>query len=318
MVREDAKNQRRGVVVGIRGRHSILLTEDGSFVEANIGTRRIGEEAFLPQRHIFAGLAWRLGAVVAAASVAIALIAQPFAYAATVAYVSVQINPGVSLGVSESGLVTSSAPQDKDAVAILSGLRLVGENLDAAVSSVITAAVDKKLVTKGKWVAYVLTAYPANNSQISQSLKKDIATANSSGAEVLKKDGVPFSNEVLMVPRATVEKAKAKGVEVGTYVVYKQLEQKSSFNLSLSLPSLAKNGLTNGIVKSGEKKIFEQETENKTTNSNQADGVLQQSPPGADHKNSGQDQKKSDLNKASDQATPQAPSVDLPSSSSDN
>lgn len=253
--------QQRAVVVEIKGRRAVVMTKDGRFLKIRSRSHRLGEETWVtvPQESYAPALRW--GSAVAALALVVAVMSRalPGAYAATAAYVSVQINPGVTLGVSNSGVVTSVQAQDHDAATVLSHLNLVGDSLPQAVTAVIQATIKAGLAGKGHWIAYVVTVYPATGQVVGAALRDQVAQAEAAGQQALTSAHVTDSHEVLAVSAKVAAQARAHGVGVGTYVVYLQLQAVSRAPLALS--TLAAKGLTDGIVRSGDQKAFEQETE---------------------------------------------------------
>ena len=255
--------QQKAVVVEIQGRRAVVLTKDGRFLKVQSDRHRVGEETWVtvPLEPYAPALRW--GSVAAALALVIAVMSRalPGAYAATAAYVSVQINPGVTLGVSNQGAVTSVQAQDQDAAVVLSRLSLVGDSLPQAVTAIIQQTVKAGLAGRGHWIAYVVTVYPATGQTVGSALRSQVAKAEADGQQALTAAHVPDSHEVLAVSAKVAAQAKALGVDVGTYVVYLQLQAASQTPLTLS--SLKGKGLTAGIVRSGDQATFEKETENE-------------------------------------------------------
>ncbi|MHB1842932.1 MAG: anti-sigma factor domain-containing protein [Sulfobacillus sp.] len=253
--------QQRAVVVEIQGRRAVVMTKDGRFLKVRHQNYRLGEETWVsvPQEAYAPALRW--GTAIAAAALVVAVMSRalPGAYAATVAYVSVQINPGVTLGVTSNGTVTSVQAQDHDAATVLSHMNLVGDSLPQAVTAIIQGTVQAGLVGQGHWIAYVVTVYPATGQAVGINLRDKVAEAEAAGQKTLSAAHVADSHEVLAVSAKVAAQAKAHGVGVGTYVVYLQLQAASQAPLTLS--TLAGQGLTQGIIRSGDQTEFEQETQ---------------------------------------------------------
>ncbi|MHB1505708.1 MAG: anti-sigma factor domain-containing protein [Sulfobacillus sp.] len=260
--------QQRAVVVEIQGRRAVVMTKDGRFLKVRHQNYRLGEETWVsvPQEAYAPALRW--GTAIAAAALVVAVMSRalPGAYAATVAYVSVQINPGVTLGVTSNGTVTSVQAQDHDAATVLSHLNLVGDSLPQAVTAIIQGTVQAGLAGQGHWIAYVVTVYPATGQAVGLKLRDEVAQAEAAGQKALSAAHVADSHEVLAVSAKVAAQAKAHGVGVGTYVVYLQLQAVSHAPLPLS--TLAGQGLTQGIIRSGDQTEFEQETQGAAGSTN--------------------------------------------------
>lgn len=259
--------RQRAVVVELQARKAVVLTKDGRFLKVARQTHRLGEETWVtvPQDAFVPALRW--GTVAAALALVVAVMgrALPGAYAATVAYVSVQIDPGVTLGVASNGTVTAATAQDRDAALVLNRLNLIGESLPKAVTAIVDSSLTAGLVRTGHWIAYVVTVYPANGLPVATTLRKEVAQAEISGQRALAAAHVSDTNEVLAVSAKVAAAAQAQGVPVGTYAVYLQLQKVSPTPPPLS--ALAGQGLTQGIVQSGDQAAFEQEVEDESTGS---------------------------------------------------
>lgn len=264
--------QMRAVVVELQARRAVVLTKDGRFLKVVRKNHRLGEETWVtvPQEAFVPALRWATAAAALALVVAVMGRALPGAYAATVAYVSVQIDPGVTLGVASNGTVTSARAQDQDAAVVLSHLSLIGDSLPKAVTAIVDSSLAAGLVKSGHWVAYVVTVYPAKNQPLGLTLRKEVAQAEASGQRALAAAHVTDTHEVLAVSAKIAAEAQARGVPVGTYVVYLQLKTVSAKPLPLT--ALKGQGLSQSIVKSGDQAAFEQEVEGS--------GSGQTGPPG--------------------------------------
>ncbi len=270
--------QMRAVVVELQARRAVVLTKDGRFLKVARRNHRLGEETWVtvPQDAFVPALRWATAAAALALVVAVMGRALPGAYAATVAYVSVQIDPGVTLGVASNGTVTSVRAQDRDAAVVLGHLSLVGESLPKAVTAIVDSSLAAGLVKSGHWVAYVVAVYPAKNQPLGLTLRKEVAQAEASGQRALAAAHVTDTHEVLAVSAKIAAQAQARGVPVGTYVVYLQL--KTATPTPLPLSALEGQGLSQSIVKSGDQAVFEQEVEGEGSGSASTSG--QTGPPG--------------------------------------
>jgi len=158
---------RKGVVMEVGDRDMIVLTDAGAFVRvARKGrTVAVGEEIALPaarralpRRPL---LAWS-STVAAAMAIVVFLFAMfpggtPTVEAQPVAYVSIDINPSVELGIDEDENVVRATARNEDAVDLLSGQTLVGKPLSEAVAMVMEAA-EAKLLSERAEADIVITS----------------------------------------------------------------------------------------------------------------------------------------------------------------
>lgn len=253
----------RSVVVAIDGEKAILLTKTGAFVAVDRQDLSVGDETvYLPSasaRRARVPL-WRWGSAVAAAllvaAVAISRLT-PGAYAKTAAYVSVEIDPGFTLGVASTGHVTVVRPEDQDARALGRSLSLVGLPVSTAVEDIVKAALRAKLVSPKKWTAFVVATYSASSTPVPTSLEKDIQRAAALGKATLAAHAVPNDAEAVVVTPVLVRRAQARNMTVGEYVVWLEFTKNGK---TLSTQAF-KKGLSQAIGASGGKAFFHQLTQ---------------------------------------------------------
>jgi len=124
------------------------------------------------------------------ACLALLLAGGGYAYAIPTAYLSVDINPSVELGINTLGKVLSVKAYNDDGAAILNGLDLQGMKVKQAVSLIVDAAEDKGYFEEDGSSIVLLTA-TTDNRQRAGELTADAAagaktalTANETAAEV--------------------------------------------------------------------------------------------------------------------------------------
>ena len=150
----------KGVVLEVTGRRATVLTAGGEFVRVPVAARgwRAGDEVSLPlpapstaREHpaaTWAGaarrprLAWAAAAAAVAVLVAFAVVGRPPVAPAPVAlaYLSVDINPSVELGVDSDGTVAWARGLNEEGKALVRGAGLRGDAVPDAVAEVVDRA----------------------------------------------------------------------------------------------------------------------------------------------------------------------------------
>lgn len=132
----------KGIVMEITGDTAILMTGSGEFVKVKKPSSNISAGDEIIAKTINTGINLKY----AAAAAIIMLMLIPFIYLqqamATVAYVNVDINPSLEMGINKYNKVSDVKPFNDDAKKITESLSLKGMEIDAALSKVIETAAD--------------------------------------------------------------------------------------------------------------------------------------------------------------------------------
>lgn len=198
--------RRTGIVMSTQGRMAVVLTKDGEFcqVPCQEGTQ-IGMEidwASSMSNGVVDGkrrsTLWHLSRVrkvVATGIAAAVLVTAGFwyysgsVYAATpYAFVSIDINPSVSLVLNRHLHVIKAVPQNADGEKLLSHLKLKGEVVGAAVKDIVDAAVSEQMLPQSDNI--VVATAPAHNvtsvADVQKEVKDDVAKAVAGNAKAKK------------------------------------------------------------------------------------------------------------------------------------
>jgi|GEM_PF-3960622 len=226
----EGRTMERAVVVEIRDDSAILLTRSGAFVSRPARHLALGDETLveITPPPVRGGLrTWHLalaGGLAAALAVTLVLTSMTPAYAKTVAYTSVEIDPAFTLGLNAKGQVTTIAPEDADATKVLAGVQVIGKSLPSAVSALIRASVADGFVSSSGFTPVIVAAYGAGSSPIPTSIKPIVAQAARSAGGALAALAVTGEAQGVAVDQTVVAKAKRLGLSVGEYVVMAELQ----------------------------------------------------------------------------------------------
>ena len=147
---------KRGVVMSIHSKHAVVMTRDGRFLKAPLrGNPQIGEEMVFEEelsskeerkrlRFPLPGGFVRYGA---AAAVLCLLLASWLVYAASsarsvVAYVTIDINPSIEIGIDKSEKVRELRALNSDGEIVIAGIKYRGLAIESVAASILNVAGD--------------------------------------------------------------------------------------------------------------------------------------------------------------------------------
>jgi len=173
--------------------------------------------------NIFVGILMKKKIALALSIVAIlSLAGGGYAYAKNpVAYVSMDINPSVELGVNAFDKVVSVEAYNKDGEKILEGTNLVNANVDDAVSTVILNAISEGYIKEdGLSVIEITTSTDKEKvaTKLDESLKEVVD-------ETLDNNNVEAEVETEKVPLARRSEARKLGLTSGKLDVIQKLQE---------------------------------------------------------------------------------------------
>ena len=144
-----------------------------------------------------------------------------YAYAQTpVAYLSLDINPSVELGINTFGTVVKAEGYNDDGNTILDGLNLKGDNVTQAVNTLVSSAADNGFISEDGSTVVSLTT-ETDNSSTDASL---IAKAEDGANEALDEKGDTAVINKDTVPLSLHDQAKALGITPGKLNLINKLQ----------------------------------------------------------------------------------------------
>lgn len=144
-----------------------------------------------------------------------------YAYAQTpVAYLSLDINPSVELGINTFGTVVKAEGYNDDGNTILDGLNLKGDNVTQAVNTLVSSAADNGFISEDGSTVVSLTT-ETDNSSTDASL---IAKAEDGASEALDEKGDTAVINKDTVPLSLHDQAKALGITPGKLNLINKLQ----------------------------------------------------------------------------------------------
>lgn len=228
-----------GIVLDVKKDTVTVMTPDGGFRRLP----RRGQVA-VGQKYSYStgvGRGW-----VAAAAVLLAVLASVLLPAlqqpAVAAYVSVDINPSLELGIAENLIVVSVDAANTEAAKLLEGLNLKGLPLQEALLAILEKAEKMNYFTPGS-SAVVLAGTPAGKKEI------DVSAVIAAAEDTVKKHAgkKTSSLDVAVVSgnREQREKARELGLSVGKYAVLLEAEDEG---LDLKAEDLREKGIGRALL----------------------------------------------------------------------
>lgn len=232
----------RGIVAEVQGKSCILLTPGGEFVKLNRSPHpvAVGQEIEIAPT----SYPWYKTAILAASVILLAVIIPLYPMltvnAQPVAYVSLDINPSLELGVNKAGFVVRTKSFNQDGKKLLQDTSVYKADVYQAVQALIAQAIKGGYVAEGK-ENLIVAAFSGDFKIDSQKLQTIIRQE----AEEAK---VPL--QYLVAPASTKihKEAEANRISQGKYLVF---EAAASDGKNIGLEDLKRDGIDKALRASG-------------------------------------------------------------------
>lgn len=195
----------KAIVAEIDKKQMTVITENGDFIKVKRQVAyNIGDEIELKAKKKY--LTYKGLARVAACFLAcIFLTTGVYAYYTPYSYVSVDINPSLSLSLNRFGRVISVNPLDDDAVTMIKDIKdLKNHNIDHALSEIIKTASDKGYIDKAEdnQVMVVVSAKDPKEAKdlegkVAKAASKELSKVNDSSEVMVEKTNVEEYKDAL-------------------------------------------------------------------------------------------------------------------------
>lgn len=159
-----------------------------------------------------------------------------------VAYVNVDINPSIELGINRQGLVLKADGLNQEGELLLQKLELANLGVEQAIELITQAAVESNYLKTGQENNIIITVsnpekVPDNVKKLEQKVSKQLEASQISGKA-----------QVMEVTGDLHDKAKELGVSPGKYVI---LLEAVNEGLDLSVEDLKENSISQAIKNAG-------------------------------------------------------------------
>jgi hypothetical protein len=222
----------------IRGDEGVALTPDGRFEWVPVGPgARVGQEIAVPRRRLWGSSVHPasrrkagVGAIAAALILGVLsafLLEAVRARETAVAYVEVDINPAVELGVNRFSRVVSVEPLDEEGGRIVEGLDLESAPVEEAVESLADAAEEKGFIAPGSGENTVLiTVTPAPGASLHPDLEQKVESARSAVSKRLEAKNAQGTVQVILAAPEVREQAKSMNIPPGRLAIMLKAKEK--------------------------------------------------------------------------------------------
>ena len=276
--------KRKGLVLEAKPGAIVVLTPTGEFTHLAwqkrelpaVGSEIVFETA-VPKYNFF--LSGKFLAL--AASIALFFFAIPFFTAQlfpsnqqVIAYVNIDINPSIELGLAREGKVREATGLNEDGVKLLAQLQLLNRAAEDAVKLITSEAIKKQYLTPSKENNVILTlSTPDEAEEKSKVLTRIQKVLNEEVKQELEEHEIKAQINLLEVPTRFYEKAKEQGISPGKYAVILEAKEEGleitpeDMKFSSVVKAIKKAGGNPGEVisraKKAEKQLIELEKEQK-------------------------------------------------------
>ncbi|MBB6633657.1 anti-sigma-I factor RsgI family protein [Cohnella thailandensis] len=241
----------KAIVMSLKGRRAVVLAQGGRFVMVPREKHyQIGDEIefeaeevrSLPRTASGRRVRWAAGAGGAAVLCLLLFGGLWLRTPPVVAYVTMDVNPSVELGVDGKDRVRQLRAVNPDAIPIIEGIDYKGESLESVTDQIVDKLASLKLL-EGEDAEVVLTTVPVGKvdeeweSEISEMIKHSIEEAGASAGTAGTSEGTAKGNgegaetaettpvvTTVSVPKEVREQANAKGVSAGKMAFWLKAE----------------------------------------------------------------------------------------------
>lgn len=216
--------QGRGLVMEVKKRSCIVLTSEGLFMEVPRprGDVEIGQEIVFgrPVQH------WFKPYYLAVASLLVAVFAW-LAFASlpprAVAYVALDINPSVELGIDSSVKIVSARGLNKDGETVLEGASILHEPLREGLQQIIDRCIEYKYLDPNKENLVLATVTNVRSENKGVVAAQDVYEYIS---KPINDSGVDAELIIARADRETLQKAHHNGITPGRYLLQREALKK--------------------------------------------------------------------------------------------
>lgn len=255
--------RQKGIVLNISNKKAIILTPDGQFLEQKFSGQPplIGSEieytSHTNRRNLL-----MLGIAAVLMLTFIPLLAmQLFIYPQTpVAYVTVDINPSIEMGLNRYDNVISTKGLNQEGIELLNKVNLLNLNVEKALEIVTEEAIREKYINTDKENAVIISyskketkqkalaqKTPDNEAKTDLALEKGVILENKV-KEVIERNKQQAIVEIVHVSHKVRKEADELGLSTGKYTLMLEAWDEG---LEISLESIKGNSVINVIKETG-------------------------------------------------------------------
>jgi hypothetical protein len=224
----------KSVVAELTGRDAVLLNEDGSFTRSANRGYRIGMQVESPAQAVRFPV--KLRWVVSIAAALLMLVGTPaFAYFTSYSYVSVDINPSITLRANVFNRVIGVAALNPEGESLLQNVQLINLEISQAVRRIVSEAAAEGYIQKNSYNGIVIAVASNQDARADEQAAAAVLEAE----DALAEDGE--EGDVLCEPVGydMVRDAQALGISAGKLSLILQYLEAAGPNAGISTRDLA-------------------------------------------------------------------------------
>lgn len=226
----------RGIVMAVEGRSAVVLTPEGEFrrVPLDRPDRQVGDEMPLTGQRGW-GWAPAMGGLAVAAALLLAVILSGLRGTSdrferglppllVEAYVSVDINPSVELGVSGDAVVVQAEALNQDGQRLLGSVVYERKPLADVLTALVRAAASAGYLSPERSGEVVIAATPAGPGGVAPPVVAAVYEGESRARALLSQEGARAAVYAVRSARAELRaEARQHGLSVGKYLMLEAL-----------------------------------------------------------------------------------------------
>ncbi|MCR4442064.1 MAG: hypothetical protein QHH10_07375 [Peptococcaceae bacterium] len=159
-----------------------------------------------------------------------------------VAYIGVDINPSLELGLNSRGRVLEALGLNEEGASLLQKVNIIGVPVQQAVETVAREAVKEKYLAPGKENIVLITA------SSEKGLPDGAGNLEQRVIEVLEEKNIPAQVETIEISAEIRAAARSKGVSPGKYVIMMEALEEG---MEISIEDIRENGIARAVREAG-------------------------------------------------------------------
>jgi hypothetical protein len=251
----------RGIIMEIDNSEIVLMTAEGRFTKIPLAQRscQIGEEIYFTEVRPYRRKPWIIASSFVAVAAAMLLLlfnlspgSVVVANKDIVAYVSIDINPSVEMGIDENNIVLEIRGVNADGVELIKNIAYAGKDVATLTEDLLQEA-EKKYLSKGEGDIIISSTMQENGNDKSQ--VNDVAVINKLKTVVVQhiekshpEQAANYQVTAFAADKEVRKAAESKGLSAGKYTIYLNAKDKGQ---STSIEDLKKESVHAIAKKSG-------------------------------------------------------------------
>jgi len=257
--------RKKGLVIAAAADGAVtVMTAQGEFIDLNWREAVLPEigsevEFAAPSLKLWPGILTQRRILTVAACFLILVLAAAVwsglmmpASSQVMAYVSVDINPSIELGLNNKGRVVEAQGLNDDGAKLLEKLKLINIPSQKAIQMITAQAIAEGYLTKEKENAVLIAVdkLPEGNDgpKVSARVSEQVRNLDKQVEKVLKENELTAETDLLEVPAEIRRRAQELDVSAGKYVILMEAVEQG---LDLTIEDIKGSGITKAIKDTG-------------------------------------------------------------------